>query len=233
MVDLTAEMEKLRASLGPVRAERARALQFVAATGGEGTSTVAREFARVAAAHARRPVWLVDADLEQQRQLLAVAAESARFGELGEEAGLSPDGTAFFKVEPPLEGRDGRPLPPVRMAFARPALGGRLWVTALRREVLGGGQALQIDPAPDYWSALRKHASDIVIDAPAAERSDIAIRLATVADFTVLVVAAETAEPEAALVLRQAIEAAGGRVAGLVFNRAEAAPPRLLRRLVS
>jgi Mrp family chromosome partitioning ATPase len=231
MVDLTVEMEKLRASLGPVRAERARVLQFVAATGGEGTSTVAREFARISAARARRPVWLVDADLEQQRQLLAVAAESARFGELGEEAGLSPDGSAFFKVEPPLEGRDGRPLPPVRMAFARPALGGRLWVTALRREVLGREQALQIDAAPDYWNALRKHASDIVIDAPAGERSDISIKLAPVADFTVLVVAAETAEPEAALVLRQAIEAAGGRVAGLVFNRAAAAPPRLLRRL--
>jgi hypothetical protein len=233
MVDLTAEMQKLRASLGPVRAERARVLQFVAAVGGEGTSTVAREFARVAAAHARRPVWLVDADFEQQRQLLSVAAESHRFGELGAEAGVSPDGSAFFKVEPPLEGRDGRPLPPVRMAFARPALGGRLWVTALRDEVLGRGQALQIDPAPDYWSALRKHASDIVIDTPAAERSDIAIKLAPVVDLTVLVVAAETAEPESALILRQAIEAAGGRIAGLVFNRAKPAPSGLLRRLVS
>ena len=231
MVDLTAEMGKLRASLGPVRAGRARVLQFVASVGGEGTSTVAREFARVAAAQARRPVWLVDADLEQQRQLHALASEPARFGELGEEAGVSPDGSAFFKVEPPLQGRDGRPLAPVRMAFARPALGGRLWVTALRREVLGRGQALQIDPAPDYWSALRRHASDIVVDAPAAERSDIAIKLAPLVDFTVLVVAAEAAAPEAALILRQAIEAAGGRVAGLVFNRAETAPPRLLRRL--
>lgn len=233
MVDLTAEMEQLRGSLARLGSGRARVLQFVAAVGGEGTSTVAREYARVAAACARRPVWLVDADLEQQRQLPSVASESARFGDLGEEAAVSPDGSAFFRVEPPLEGRDGRWLPAARMAFARPALGGRLWVTALRREVLGAGQALRIDTAPDYWSALRKHASDIVIDAPAAERSDIAVQLSSLADFTVLVVAAETAEPGAALILRQAIEAAGGRVAGLVFNCAQAAPPRLLRRLVS
>jgi Flp pilus assembly CpaE family ATPase len=54
MVDLTAEMEGLRASLGPARAERARVVQFVAAVGGEGTSTVAREYARVTAACLRR-----------------------------------------------------------------------------------------------------------------------------------------------------------------------------------
>jgi hypothetical protein len=233
MVDLTAEMAKLRTSLGPTRSDRARVLQFVAAVGMEGTSTVAREYARIAAVNSRRAVWLVDADLDGQRQLQSVATEPGRFGELGEEAAASPGESAFFRVDPPLLGRDGRTLPPVRLAFARPALGGRLWVTALRREVLGRGQKLEIDPSPDYWNALRRHAAEIVVDTPAAERSDAAVTLAPLVDLTVLVVAAETAAPEAALVLRQAIEAAGGRVAGLVFNRAEAATPRLLRRFVS
>src|SRR5271165_3450478 len=128
MVDLTDEMASLRASLGPMRAERARVLLFAAATGGEGTSTVAREYARLAAAKSRRPVWLVDADLERQRQLMAVDAEADRYGELGEEAAASPDGSAFFSVEPPLLGRDGGAMPAARLASARPALGGRLWV---------------------------------------------------------------------------------------------------------
>jgi hypothetical protein len=233
MVDLTDEMASLRASLGPVRAERGRVLLFAAATGGEGTSTVAREYARLAAAKSRRAVWLVDADLERQRQLMAVDAESDRYGELGDEAAASPDESAFFTVEPPLLGRDGRPLPAIRLASARPALGGRLWVTAIRRQVLGKEQAVKIDPSPDYWNALRKHAAEIVIDVPAADRSDAVIRLAPLADLTVLVVAAEAAAPEAALVLRQGIETAGGRVAGLVFNRADTAPPRLIRRFVS
>jgi Mrp family chromosome partitioning ATPase len=233
MVDLTTEMTKLRASLPPARADRARVLQFVSATSGEGTSTVAREFARVASASGRRPVWLVDADLQRQTQLEAVAAEQDRFAGLGEESSVSPDGSAYFQVEPPLLGRDGQALPPVRIAFAKPALGGRLWITALRTEVLDRDQTLSIDPEPLYFNALRKHASEIVVDSPAADRSDTAVRLAPVADFTVLVVAAEAAQPEAALVLREALEAAGGRVAGLVFNRAQAEPPRLLRRFVS
>jgi hypothetical protein len=233
MVDLTDEMASLRASLAPVRAERARILLFVAATRGEGTSTVAREYARLAAAKSRRAVWLVDADLDAQRQLKAVDSEPDRYGELGEEAAASPDDSAFFTIEPPLLGRDGRVLPPARLASARPALGGRLWVTSLRRQVLDRDQAVKIDPSPDYWNALRKHSAEIVIDAPAADRSDAAIALAPLADLVVLVVAAEAAAPEAALVLRQGIEAAGGRVAGLVFNRADAAPPRLIRRFVS
>lgn len=233
MVDLTTEMAKLRASLPPAWTDRGRVLQFVSATSGEGTSTVAREYARVAGASARRPVWLVDADVQRQGQMEAIAADSDRFAGLGEESGVSPDGSVFFRVDPPLQSREGRPLPPVRMAFARPALGGRMWVTALRTEVLGREQTLSIDPAPEYWTALRKHASEIVIDAPAADRSDAAVKLARAVDLTVLVVAAEAAEPEAALVLREALEAAGARVAGLVFNRAETAVPRLLRRFVS
>ena len=45
MVDLSAEMAELWASLGGTSLGRARAVQFVAARRGEGVSTVAREFA--------------------------------------------------------------------------------------------------------------------------------------------------------------------------------------------
>src|SRR5215470_16851114 len=100
MVDLTAEMMSLWAALGPVPHDRGRAIQFVSAAGREGTSTVAREFARVAAVRARRPVWLVDADLEAQSQLAAVGAASERFGRLGKLAAASPDGSCFFTIRP-------------------------------------------------------------------------------------------------------------------------------------
>ncbi|HRD28578.1 MAG TPA: sugar kinase, partial [Caulobacter sp.] len=63
MVDLSAEMAELWASLGGTSPGRARAVQFVAARRGEGTSTVAREFAAYAASRAGRTVWLVDLDL--------------------------------------------------------------------------------------------------------------------------------------------------------------------------
>ena len=54
MVDLNTEMADLWASLGTPAPGRARAVQFVAARRGEGTSTVAREFARFAARRAGR-----------------------------------------------------------------------------------------------------------------------------------------------------------------------------------
>ena len=63
MVDLSAEMAELWGSLGAPAAGRARAVQFIAARRGEGTSSVAREFARFAARKAGRSVWLIDLDL--------------------------------------------------------------------------------------------------------------------------------------------------------------------------
>ena len=91
MVDLTSEMAGLWAALGPAPAHRGRVIQFACATTGEGTSTVAREFARLAAVRARKPAWLIDADLIQQGQQEAVAAEPERFGRLGPSAAASPD----------------------------------------------------------------------------------------------------------------------------------------------
>ena len=120
MVDLTSEMAGLWAALGPAPAHRARVIQFASAATGEGVSTVAREFARLAAVRARKPVWLIDGDLTQQGQLEAVAAEADRFGQLGKPAQASPDGSCFFAVTPRVVGRDGKPVPAARLMTARP-----------------------------------------------------------------------------------------------------------------
>jgi hypothetical protein len=59
------------------------------------------------------------------------------------------------------------------------------------------------------------------------------MQLAPYADLTVLVLAAEQTEPGPVAALRDQIDAAGGRVAGLVLNRVQARAPRFLKRLVS
>jgi hypothetical protein len=228
MVDLTDEMAELRASLPPV--EGGRATLFVSAKTGEGASTVAREFARlsaVTAATPKRRVWLVDADLEAQLegrgQIEAVAAEPTRFGELGAPGAASPDSSGFVSVHPSLLGADGAPLPAGKLLIARPALGGRLWVTGLNPELIAAGRTADIESSPDYWTALRRHAVDIAIDVPCGERSGAALRLAAVVDLIVLVVAADVGAQHSAMEMRDALEAAGGQVAGLVFNRADKA----------
>ncbi len=231
MVDLTSEMAGLWAALGSAPGHRGRVIQIACANTGEGASTVAREFARLAAVRARKPVWLIDADLSQPGQQEAVACEPERFGRLGAPAASSPNGASFFAVSPPVMGRDRKPIAHARLMTARPCLGGRLWITRFRAEVLRSGQRAEALPDPRYWDAMRKHADTVVIDSPAADRSDIAITLAPYVDATVLVVAAESTAANEPVILRDEIEAVGGRIAGVVVNRSTYRPPAFLRRL--
>ncbi len=231
MVDLTSEMAALWAALGPAPGHRGRVVQIAAASSGEGVSTVAREYARLAAVRARKPVWLIDADLAQQGQMEAVGAEPDRFGRLGKAAIATPDGSIFFAVTPRIMDQEGKPVHPARLMTARPCLGGRLWVTRFATESLRSGQRAEAVSDARYWDALRKHADTVVIDAPAADRNAMAITLAPYVDATVLVVAADSTAANEPLILRDEIEAAGGRIAGVVVNRSTYNPPAFLRRL--
>lgn len=231
MVDLTSEMASLWAALGSAPGHRGRVIQIACANTGEGASTVAREFARLAAVRARKPVWLIDADLAQPGQQEAIAQEPERYGRLGAAAASSPNGSSFFAVSPPVMGRDRKPIAHARLMTARPCLGGRLWITRFRAEVLRSGQRAEALSDPRYWDAMRKHADTVVIDAPAADRSDVAITLAPFVDATVLVVAAESTAANEPVILRDEIEAVGGRIAGVVVNRSTYRPPAFLRRL--
>lgn len=231
MVDLTTEMAGLWAALGPAPAHRGRVLQFVSATSGEGTSTVAREFARLAAVRGQRPVWLVDGDLSQQGQMTAISREADRFGRLSDPVQASPDGSCFYTVTPAVKGRDGRPVAPSRLLTAQACLGGRLFVTQFRNHLLKAGQRAEILPDPGYWNALRMHAETVVIDTPASDRSEMAITLAPYVDATIIVVAAETTAAGEAVALRDEIDAVGGVLAGIVMNRTTWTPPGILSRL--
>jgi Mrp family chromosome partitioning ATPase len=232
MVDLTAEMAALWTSLGTPAPGHARAIQFIAAQDGEGVSTVAREFARFAAARTARPVWLINTDPASDTQPEAFKADPVRFGPLGDMAQASPDGSMFFAVQPQSLDPSGKPIPNARYLVAHPMNGRKLWVTRFRRDLLVPGQSLHILPLADYWNALRKHAGLIVVDSPSAARTSEGLTIAPFMDCTVLVVAAGGSNTRAASRLKDAILAAGGRCAGLVFNRLAATPPKFLRALL-
>ena len=228
MVDLSAEMAELWASLGLGAAGRARAIQFVAASGGEGSSTVAREFALYAARTEGFRVWLVDLDLMGQSQAQIIAADPERFGSLGPSAAATPDGSMFFSVQPPLKRPDGRPWPDARYVGAHAVGGADFWVTHFRRDAMRGRQQVRVMPTPDYWNALRRHADLIVVDAPAAERSQAGLTVAPNMDAVVLVVAADEGDAVGPARLRDAVADAGGHCAGLFVNRVRVAAPGFL-----
>ncbi len=237
MVDLSSEMARLAAALGPLAHGQApghgRVLQFAAARAGEGTSTVAREFARLAAMQLRRPVWLIDLDLPGASQSATIAALPSVYGRMGGAAGGSPDGSAFFTVRPQAVDQAGKPVPSARYLVAHPVGGPNLWVTRFRRELLQPGQAAYVTPGSAYWDVMRRHAELIIIDAPSADQSQASIMLAPYADATVLVVAADAGDARPPALLKSAISAAGGRVAGLFFNRCEVEPLPILGALGS
>lgn len=232
MIDLSDEMAALAARLGPPRPGAGRVIQFVAARRGEGTSTVAREFAHVLSHRVEGAVWLVELDVLAGAQFDAIAAAPAVYGEVGEATRASPDGSGFVSVDPPSLRVDGEPWAPGAYLSAYPVGERSFYVVRLRREALFPGQAVSISGAPDYWRALRRHAAYVVVDAPAGERSRAAAAVAPHMDATVLVVGADSADARETARLRAGIEAAGGRCAGAVLNRIEP-PPAFLRRLVA
>jgi hypothetical protein len=229
MIDLAPEMAELWASLGGGAPGRAQVLQVAAARRGEGTSTVARELALFAARQAGRTVWLLDLDLLASPQHAHIAAHPGRYGALGDPAAATPDGSCFFAVLPRATTKAGEPWPDAAYLSAQRLGGSRLWVTRFRRDLLRAGQTVHVLSSPDYWTALRRQVDLVIVDAPALERSQAAVTLAPFVDETVLVVAADRSEVRPPAMLRDALAAAGGSVAGLFVNRLSAAPPPFMR----
>jgi Mrp family chromosome partitioning ATPase len=232
MVDLSAEMMELWTSLGAPAAGRPRVIQVISARQGEGTSTVARELALYAAMGARRSVWLVDMDLLASPQHGVIRADPDRYGALGEAVAATPDGSMFFTVQPGARTSEGQPWPDAGYLAAHRVGQGRWWVTRFRREVLRAGQTVHVLARDDYWRAMRQHADVVIVDSPAADRSQAGVTIAPYVDQTLLVVSADQADVKPPAVLRDSIAAAGGAVSGLFFNRATVSPPKFLRGLI-
>jgi len=232
MLDLNAEMAELWGSLGATTPGRARLIQFVAARGGEGVSSVARAFALFAARRANRSVWLIDLDLMANGQFAAVAADQAHYGELGGSVAASPDDSMFFTVRPAQNGPNSTVVSDARYLAAHGLKGARFWVTRLRSEALGPRQFPHVVPDGRYWQVMRNHADLIVVDCPAADRSHVALITAPFMDQTVLVVAANEPEVRPPLLLRDAIFVAGGHCAGVFLNKTNAEPPGFLRAIL-
>ncbi len=230
MTDLTREMADLMSALGRPQGGPGRVLMFVSAFSGEGVSTVAREYARCEAAFAKKPVWLVDADLQAQTQMIALAQDAARFGPPGKLAVASPDGSVFFRTVPPGRDAEGHPVGDSQYLVARPFLDRRLWVTRLREGRLAPGQRVKILARPNYWQALRGHAQTVIVDVPALDRATTALQLAPFVDGVILVVSEDQGDVQGRMDLKADLEQAGGRLIGMVYNRARHQTKGLTRR---
>jgi Mrp family chromosome partitioning ATPase len=204
---ISAELTPLLAAVRPLLdGGKGAVVHFVAAAAGEGTSTIAREFAMLAATTGRRRTLLLDA--------VRGNPQTARYFDCDTARGLI-DGIWIGLEEPDLE---------------RPVTGTSLTVACLVGERGSGGA----DPVTlkALYDQLRGQFELIVVDCAAMERGEYSGLLPEAADGIFLVIRAEATRPAVIAHAKALVEQAGGRFLGAVLNCRRNYIPGFLYRLL-
>jgi len=200
-------------------ANGSRAVMVLASDDGAGTTSVAVSLALRAEAVAARAVWLVDLDLAGN-----AAYEAFRAPPFDGEGALSRPYDASLGLPPiyslsPETRMEAAARGSARLLCVHQVGDRRLLVTRMRTERLGDVQRIQFRDSPGWWPAVRTAADWIIVDAPSLARSGAGLMVARHMDGVVLVLRAGETQAEEAVTLRREVEAAGGRVIGIVLNR--------------
>ncbi len=171
-----------------------KALQFIGAKTGEGTSSIVREFARVAANLLGKSVFLLDAGQLKPRRCI--------FMHITAECGwqeVTPSGDILRDIaqgrEVNLEIFPGSRCPDVETPnFYSPRIS-------------------------DFWDSLKKRYDMVLIDSPPAAVSPDGIEISRRVDGVVLVVEAEKTRWQVVENLKGKIAGCGGNILGVVFNK--------------
>jgi Mrp family chromosome partitioning ATPase len=217
-VALSADFVQLHYAIEALRSEgRPIVLQFVSASAGEGTSTVAAGFAAVAASERPGAVLVVSCG-ESVAQAARALAGGARRGTDSAPAGMPSLIEAVAAGQPAAAAV-------WRSASCRGLLRARLGVSAHPLMEIGSGALRRL------LNGLGESYATVVLDCAPATSPDSAA-LSRHCDGTVLVVRAGVARVAAIDKARTAVERAGGHVVGVVLNRRRRPLPSWLERLL-
>ncbi|MET0546554.1 MAG: hypothetical protein ABWZ40_09605 [Caulobacterales bacterium] len=195
--------------------EPGRIVLLVGAAPKVGCSTMARALALLAARQAKRGVWLLDLDFWTNGQAASFAAASDSVGALSPPRDGVLNGQAFWR----LASQTGETAPRL-LTYSQ--VGERpLFVSRFASERLASSDDIQIQPTSSYWVQARAMADLIIVDSPCFTASRAGLALSSQADLSLVVVSPDLPLASDALVTRDEIQARGGRVAGLLFNRAQ------------
>jgi len=172
-----------------------RVLQFLGSRAGEGTSTVVREFAQIAAERIGRSVLLVDADRYEgtQSKFYSVQSECGWIDVLQESGEV---GRAIHKVSE-----------------------SDLFVSPASNSSVPTPELFNSPRFEGFWANLKLKFDLVLIDSPPLTVSPDALALASKVDGVVLVVEAEKTKWRTARYVREQIERVGGNLLGVVFNK--------------
>jgi capsular exopolysaccharide synthesis family protein len=172
-----------------------RVIQFIGSRAGEGTSTIVREFAKIAADRIGHSVLLLDADRYQstQSQFYAVESQYGWIDVLRESGELAPAihhvGKSNLSISPSCNSSVYTPE-----LFNSPRF-------------------------DEFWANLKDKFDLVLVDSPPLTVSPDALALASKVDGVILVVEAEKTKWRTARYVREKIEMVGGKILGVVFNK--------------
>jgi Mrp family chromosome partitioning ATPase len=171
-----------------------RIVTFISARPGEGTSTIARDYARVLSDAVDHKILLIDAGNIDQGFYDACQAD------------------ALTTIADTIAA--GRPLTDALHPLGRHVFFGR-WAGEGR----GRSAAGKILGDDAFWDTLHESYGTVVIDAPSLKDSSDGIGLAVRADATILVVEAETTRQPVIENLRDTLTGAGAKIIGVIMNK--------------
>jgi protein-tyrosine kinase len=186
--------------------ERGVVIHLVAATQGEGASTVAREFALLAATSGHRRTLLVDADLRNP--------QTARMFGCDTGPGLVDWLRSETATDNILRAVPDTMLSVVRLTGSRSALGA------------------DIETLRETYDALRSYFELVVVDCPPVASGGYPNLLPEAADGVVLVIEAEATRPAVVAHAKAQIELTGANLLGAVLNRRTNYIPNFLYRML-
>ncbi len=221
MHDLRSEMRPLWHNVARLSTRQGgRAVMFIAAQAGEGTTSVAASFALTAAARVRRSAWLVDLDLRRNQAIRGFSEGFARdIGLPGRAYDASLGTSQFFSIGKEQDADRGRDAKAPKLLTAYNIEDTRLMVTRFRSDRLRPGQQIRLRTRVSWWEALRRATDWIITDAPALERSAAGLVMAGQMDGVILVVRADRTPADDVMMLRSEVEAHGGKVIGVAMNQ--------------
>jgi Mrp family chromosome partitioning ATPase len=195
-------------------------VQFVAANRGEGTSTVARDFAMIAAQRAHERVLLMDLGIPLNAQL-GWATERGRL--------VGPADIPPIEMGLPVDHRDDQQDLSTWLRFHR-LRNSSLFLS--ERYDIAQSQAEGAGPKgmSEFWNNMRAQFELVVVDTLAVSESFDPIMLSNQMDAVVLVVSAESTRAPVAQNVRDRIAEVGGPIIGVVLNRRRFHIPNFLYR---
>lgn len=204
---MAAELSSLLAAVRPLLESGTGAvLHFVAATAGEGTSTIAREFALLAATVGQRHTLLVDANRRDPKVARAFGCD-----------------TGHGLIELPWMSEDAG-------GVITPIAGTLLSVACLVGE--HGPSRTDGGTVGDLYRGLRERYELVVVDCPPVASGEAAELAPEAADGIIMVVQAESTRPAVVMHAKHQLEQAGGNLLGAVLNRRGDYIPEFLYRML-